>query len=109
MRPVGAQRPARWVITSAAATLGSAAALSVAFLAAPQASANCGAQWDPVTANCWTVQDRNNMGTAKGSQGCRPGELGNCRAARQNAVTPGATLPSPADPTAAVAAPRPRS
>jgi len=93
MRPVGAQRPARWVITSASATLGSAAALSVAFLAAPQASANCGAQWDPVTANCWTVQDRNNMGTAKGSQGCRPGELGNCRAAQQNAVKPGATLP----------------
>lgn len=90
-----------------AAILASGFALSAPLVTAPVANANCGsgAQWDPVTANCWTVQDRNSLGAAYGAQGCRPGELGNCRAARQNGVRPGATLRSPID-SAPLSAPR---
>lgn len=95
------------VSTLSAAILTAGFAIAAPLFTAPTASANCsgGAQWDPVTGNCWTSQDRNSMGTSGGSQGCRPGELGNCLGAMQNAITPGATLPSPSDPEV-VAAPR---
>ena len=80
-----------------AAILAGGLALSAAVYTAPPASAACGGQLDPVTGNCWTVESRNRLGAANGAAGCRPGELGNCRAARQNAIRPGATLPSAAD------------
>src|SRR5262249_44519883 len=74
----------------AAAVSGSA--LLMPFVTAPVAQANCNAnsQWDPVNRTCWTKQDRNSMGA---SNGCRPGELGGCLGALQNATRPGATLP----------------
>lgn len=67
---------------------------SAPLLTAPPAQAQCNAsqQWDPVTGTCWTKQDRNSMGTAQGANGCRPGELGNCLGALQNATNPGGTL-----------------
>lgn len=34
------------------------------------------------------------MGNAQGANGCRPGELGNCLGALQNATVPGANLPA---------------
>ncbi|MCB1263440.1 MAG: hypothetical protein KDB56_02390 [Mycobacterium sp.] len=80
-----------------AAILAGGLALSAAVYTAPEASAACVGQLDPVTGNCWTVESRNRLGAANGAAGCRPGELGNCRAAQQNATRPRATLPSPAD------------
>lgn len=73
-----------------AAAIGGSALLTP-FVAAPVAQANCNAnsQWDPVNRTCWTKQDRNTMGS---SNGCRPGELGGCLGALQNATRPGATL-----------------
>lgn len=70
-------------------------ALSTSLLTAPPALANCNSnqQWDPINGTCWTKQDRNAMGTAQGANGCRPGEMGGCLGALQNATTPGATLP----------------
>jgi len=70
-------------------------ALSAPLVTAPLAQANCNSnqQWDPVNGTCWTKQDRNAMGTAQGANGCRPGEMGGCLAAAQNATKPGATLP----------------
>lgn len=69
-------------------------ALSAPLFTAPLAQANCNAnqQWDPINGTCWTKQDRNGMGTAQGANGCRPGEMGGCLGALQNATTPGATL-----------------
>lgn len=71
-------------------------ALAIPMVNAPAAQANCNAnqQWDPINGTCWTKQDRNGMGTAQGANGCRPGELGNCLGALQNATTPGANLPA---------------
>lgn len=91
------------LVAITAAILTSGLALSAPFFAAPQASANCsaGGQWDPITTKCWTVQDRNRMGSANGSQGCRPGDLGGCRAAKQNSRRPVSTLSSPAEPSVA--------
>jgi hypothetical protein len=70
---------------------------SIPLVAAPSASANCDAnqQWDPIIGTCWTKQDRNSMGSPNGANGCRPGALGNCLGAMQNATVPGATLPKP--------------
>jgi hypothetical protein len=69
-------------------------AVSIPVVAAPPALANCNAnqQWDPVIGTCWTKQDRNSMGAPNGANGCRPGEIGNCLGAMQNATVPGATL-----------------
>jgi hypothetical protein len=69
--------------------------ISMPVVAAPEASANCDAnqQWDPIIGTCWTKQDRNNMGSPNGANGCRPGALGNCLGAMQDATVPGATLP----------------
>lgn len=78
----------------AAMVLGSTMVIPLAN--APAAYANCNAnqQWDPVNGTCWTKQDRNGMGNAQGANGCRPGELGNCLGALQNATVPGANLPA---------------
>lgn len=78
----------------AAMVVGSA--MVIPLVNAPAAQANCNAnqQWDPVIGTCWTKQDRNGMGNAQGANGCRPGELGNCLGALQNATVPGANLPA---------------